>query len=377
MSSSAAAAAAAAAVTFTAKVPGAFSVAYAKIAGLPKAVLAMGALGVAATVAIIAVASGGNSNKEISMAFVGNRFLAINDLPRLMVAMSGGTWNQKSCLHSRGSLVTLLETGNGMYGLWHNQESAFDDERQVYDYGSCTVEQLFQGSDTSISYQNANGAYYDDGRNPCFIDDDFYSYIAISPENQTAYDFVIFADHAKRMAMSRDETVAELEDTYATYLQNNGAVPIVISPNAYWTSNSNMTGLDDLASFTSLIYEGSLEYADALSSKLNKKALVAPVSLGYLTVYEEDPDLWTMLFDSYDVHASVFGSYLIGCILYCTMTGNMPHKSQQSDVESLFSDARLLTGATWGYPDPVQAEYLWNVAKRVTKGRYKPKTLEM
>jgi hypothetical protein len=340
-----------------------------------------------ALILIIAISAGSarrqgadNRSRNITVAFVGNRFLAINDLPRMMEAMSLGAWTQQSCLHSRGSLVSILETGNGMYTLWQTN-AAYNLSLGVYDYGACTVEQLFEGSDGNLLYQNQNGAYYNDGRNPCFQSDDYF-YYTDELENKTMYDYVIFSDHAKRMAVeaTRELALSELQLTYAKYLENDGAIPVIVSPHAFWSQNNNMTGMTDVATFTSLIYDGSLQYAQTLQDILpsSQKARVAPVSLAFLTVYEEDPDLWSLLTDVYDIHPSVFGSYLIGCVLYATITGKMPQKELGEDVESLFVNARAMTGAVdWGYPDSDQAEYLWEVARRVTKEGHKPSTLAL
>lgn len=365
-----------------------FKTAWAKAAALPKVYVAAGVLGISLIVAVAAtsvtlgLAANAANNKTYQVAFVGNRFLAINDLPRLMESLSEGKWTQQSCLHQRGSLVSLLETGNGMLNLWQTDAALLDDDTGVHDYGACTVEQLFRGSDGSLLYQDANSNYYDDGRNPCFHDDDYYTYQEEYFQNQTRFDFVVLSDHAKRMAVdsTRALAIGELKLTYATYLEDDGAIPVVCAPHAFWSQNANMTGLVDIATFTSLIYDAALEYADTLSTALpdRQKARVAPIGLAFLTVYEEDPDLWSLLTDSYDIHPSVFGSYLIGCVLYATVTGKMPDLGDDLDVEPLFDNARYLTGATdWGYPNPEQVEYLWDVARRVVKHGYKPSSLEL
>jgi hypothetical protein len=363
--------------------------AWAKIKALPKVYLVVGAASIGLLSLIIAVSvgaarGGGNgvsgANRKYKVAFLGNRFLSINDLPRMMEQMSQGKWTQQSCLHTRGSLVSILETGNGMYTVWQTQ-AAFNTTTSIYDYGSCTIEQLFRGSDGNLLYKNQNGAYYDDGRNPCFQSDDYFYYMD-AQENQTKFDYAILSDHAKRMAIetTRELAISELKLTYASYLEDNGAIPIIISPHAFWSQKNNMTGISDLETFTSLVYDGSLQYADAISSALpeRQRARIAPVSLAFLTVYEEDPDLWALLTDVYDIHPSVYGSYLIGCVLFATVTGSMPPQELGEDVESLFLTARALTGAAdWGYPDAEQASYLWEVAKRVTKQGYKPATLQL
>lgn len=347
-------------------------------AAIPVAYLAIGAVAVALIVGL-AVSLSSPSHREAKVAFLGTRILAVNDLPRMMEALSNGDWAQHSLIHSRGSLITIPETGNGMYGLWE-KDAAYLEDDGVYDYGACTTEELFTGQDELLVYQNANGMYYDDGRNPCFQDEKYYTYIKQNPGNESDYDYdyVVLADFAKRMAFN--VTVAPalevLANYYSPYINQAGAAPIVMSPYAFWSDQSNMTGLEDVAEFTSMIWEGSRAYASALDTQ--KKAKIAPVSLAFLTVYEEDLDMWTRLFDSYGVHASIYGSYLIGCVLYATATNHMPPKESMEDVEGLFTSCRSTSGAAaWGYPTPEEAEYLWGVARRVVLKKYKPNTLEV
>ena len=66
-----------------------------------------------------------------------------------------------------------------------------------------------------------------------------------------------------------------------------------------------MTGLEDVANFTSLTRVGYQAYVDLLKSYLPKKQAlrIGPVGLAFLTVYEEDFDLWEKLFHSDHLHA--------------------------------------------------------------------------
>jgi hypothetical protein len=304
-----------------------------------------------------------------SVAFVGNRVLAINDLPRVLEALSNNLWTQDSCLHTRGSLATITETGNGMYGMWNGKENAYLEDQGVYDYGACTLHMLFQGKDDQLVYQNMNGAYYDDGRNPCFQDDSYYQWTLAHQSNATKYDIVVLSDHPKRMAVSaaRQNTISELQTTYSTYLSNSN-LAIIVAPNGFESDQTNMTGLGTLGQFTSLIHQGALQYANAVT---NVKTRVAPVGIAFLVVYEEDHDLWSKLTDADDIHPSVYGTYLTACVIYATATNRMPPLEADS-VKSYFKRSRSISGNSYGYPSEEEAEYLWQVAQRVVEKRHKP-----
>ncbi len=256
----------------------------------------------------------------------------------------------------------------------------------IYDLGACTVPQLLYGVDNEISYANQNGMYYNDGNNPCIKDYMYYRYTKAL--NKTDWDFVVLNEQTKRMAVSnaRSASLVTMETYYAPMLKNISAVPIILQPFAYWSDSSNMTGLSDVATFTSMIYEGTEEYAAALKEKLpsSQTPRVAPVGLAFLVCHEEDHDLWDKLFGSDGIHASLFGSYIIGLSLYATMYGKMPPREHAlpENIESLWSKARKLQEgggypSSEDYPTVDEAAYLYNVVERVTVKKYKPSTLDV
>lgn len=323
-------------------------------------------------------------DQELNVAFVGSSYLFVNDIPRLMEAVSEGHIMQDSCLHAGGSLAALLVTGNGMYGRWSTDEAMiYSDEdynedyggySAIYDFGSCSVGQLVRGTDSQLAYGNSNGQFYDDGRNPCLQDPYYLSFLQDTAPSSLKWDFVVLADQSKRMAISdaRADSVEALTDTYAPLLKKAKAIPIIVDTHAFWSDNSNMTGLTDVPTFTSLLYEGVQDYVDALKSALPSRLSprVAPIGLAYLTIYEEDNELWERLFLDDSIHSSVHGSYLFACVLYCTLFGHLPSESLELP-EYLFADARKLMGQPQ-YPNYEETVYLNNVARRVALQGYVP-----
>jgi hypothetical protein len=334
--------------------------------------------------------SGIDWDQDLNVAFIGNSYLFVNDIPRLMETISDGHIFQDSCIHAGGSLSALLVTGNGMYNRWATDEAILysaDDynenyggNRAIYDFGSCSVPQLLKGSDDNLAYGNSYGQFYDDGQNPCLQDPYYLTFLqdtAPSSLYSLKFDYVVLADQSKRMAVSsaREDTISALTNTYAPLLKKIKAIPVIVDTHAFWSDNSNMTGLTDVPTFTSLLYEGVQDYVDALKAELPSRQapIVAPIGLAYLTIYEEDYELWQQLFLDDNIHSSVHGSYLFASVLYCTMFGHVPPDSLPLP-EYLFSDARKLMGQPQ-YPSYDETVYLNNVARRVTLQGYIPNSL--
>jgi len=278
-----------------------------------------------------------------------------------------------------------------MYKLWQTEEAVIeyssgggDDDTMVttsttYDFGLCTVAQILQGYDEYIGYGNVYGRYYDDNLNPCIKNPYYASFVEQDLENDpVSWDYVVLVDQTKRMAVpqARNDTVNVLINGYGPLLKESGAIPVIVDTHAFWSSNSNMTGLQDIPTFTELIYEGVAEYVDALASVLprKQKPIVAPIGLAYLTVWEENFELWEKLFLDDQIHASMYGSYLFACVLYSVMFHHMPDDEVSENVAMLFMDARKIIGQPT-YPESHEAEYLRNVARRVVLRNYVPSSL--
>ena len=277
-----------------------------------------------------------------------------------------------------------------MYNRWATEDAMLysaDDynenyggNRAIYDFGSCSVPQLLKGSDDNLAYGNSYGQFYDDGQNPCLQDPYYLTFLqdtAPSSLYSLKWDYVVLADQTKRMAVSsaRQDTITALTSTYAPLLKKIKAIPVIVDTHAFWSDNSNMTGLTDVPTFTSLLYEGVQDYVDALKAELPSRQapIVAPIGLAYLTIYEEDYELWQQLFLDDNIHSSVHGSYLFASVLYCTMFGHVPPDSLPLP-EYLFSDARKLMGQPQ-YPSYDETVYLNNVARRVALQGYIPTSL--
>jgi len=256
---------------------------------------------------------------DINVAFVGNSMQYYNDFPRLMEALSQGHITQDSCLHGDATIRTLLHTGNGMYPKFMTANAVIDDASDyvynqmdddtsvvIHDYGACTVRQLLIGEDSRLpdeeqmenydDYFNPqdddNEYYIDDGTNPCFEDQYYMSYLDVRyAENPPRWDYIVINDNTRSPARNdtRQKSLAELEASYVPWLMTTGATPVFILTHAYWTSWRDMTGLEDVPTFTSLTYMGYREYVALLEQYLPpaQKPQIAPVGIAFLTVWEE------------------------------------------------------------------------------------------
>ena len=321
-------------------------------------------------------------DEQLWVAFAGSSYLFVNDIPRLMEVISDGQVVQDSCLHAGGSLAALVMTGNGMYYRWRTNEALIqvnDDEfAKIYDYGACSVHMLIAGYDKYIEYGNKNKAYYNDGSNPCLVDQYYIQYVTNKYSSYPPkWDYVVLADQSKRIASveARNDTIDALISVYAPLLIKAGAVPLIVDTHAFWSGSGNMTGLSDIPTFTELIYDGVVAYADALSEVLpaEQAPVIVPVGLAYLTVWEENITAWKTLFLSDQVHASFHGSYFFAVILYTALFGHLPQKQVAipEHMEYLFGYSRKNLGGN-SYPSDEEAQYLLNVAKRVVLNGHVP-----
>jgi hypothetical protein len=363
-----------------------------------------------------------NYEEDINVAFIGNAYLFVNDVPRVLEAVSEGHVYQNSCLHAGGTLADLLVTGNGMYTLFQTDEAvleypvtdaaasclttssssssntntdyttyyAYQDGSEMYtcvtyDYGLCTVAQVLQGYDEYMSYGNKYGKYYSDGLNPCIMDTNYASFVETELQNDAVtWNYVVLVEQTKRMAVPQalSETLSVLTYRYGPLIATSGAVPIVVDTHAFWSNKSNMTGLTDIPTFTYLITQGVASFVDALAAVLpeSQAPIVAPIGLAYLTVWEEDYDLWETLFVDDGIHSSLSGSYMFACVLYAALFGRLPDSlgdagsNNNNGLSNLFLDARKIVGQAT-YPSTDEAEYLRAVAGRVTLEGYIPASL--
>jgi hypothetical protein len=352
--------------------------------------LALWAAGAAALLTTALLTAPAPIGRNVNVAFIGNSYFFVNDLPRLMEAVTGGHMYQDSCLHGSGSLLNILKTGNGMYYKWQSQNAmkggvewaSFDGSGNsyLYDYGACSVPQLLTGKDDMLSYQNQYGHYINDGTNPCLVDADYLDW-QTSKTKSKQWDFVVMVDQSKRMAFddARQEALMGLNYTYGPLLERKSAVPILVQPHAFWSEQVNMTGLSDVPTFTSLIQEGAQIYRDFLNEKLgHKKTRIAPVGNAFLAVYEEDKDLWAKLFLDDGIHPSAHGSYLYAMVIHASMYKAVPPKGRvvNKNVGDLFANARKMHSESDMMPTKQEAKKLWKIARKVAVHGHKPRSLK-
>ena len=326
---------------------------------------------------------------DLNVAFIGNSYFFVNDLPRVFEKVTGDRIFQDSCLHGSGSILNILKTGNGMYYKWMTQNAMINGVEWItgnnqvaylYDYGACSVPQLLTGQDKMLSYKNQDGHYINDGNNPCLMNNNYLDY-----ENSYNYtqkwDYVVIIDQSKRMCFddARQEALLGFNYTYAPLLKRGGSIPVLVQPHAFWSYNVNMTGLENVPTFTSMIMEGAMIYKEFLDKRIGmfQKTKIAPVGNAFLTVWEEDEELWNKLFLEDGIHPSGYGTYLYAMVLHATIYNVVPPRNRvvTDNTMQLFSTARKLHTNATGMPDKSEALTLWKIARRVALHGYQPRSL--
>ena len=349
-----------------------------------------------------------SKDQEMSVAFIGNSYMYINDVPRVMEAISSEKISQQSVINTGAGLGSILKQGNGMYELWQTQNSLgywetfdfqklmentnieVDEDYMLYDFGMCTVPQLLEGYDGYLSYQNNNEVYFDVGTNPCFEDEYYMTIIQQASFQEPMYfDYVVMNDQTRRIANyeARQDSIAALTQAYAPLIKASRAVPVIVDTHAYFFSddgtytNETMGGIfigSSIGAFTSAIYEGVYQYVDALEANLPSKQApkIAKVGMTYLAIHEDSETQWAKLFSADGIHASQLGTYLQACVLYATMYGHLPAAIHSDyDMRALFFKSRALYGDVDATPTVAQAEYVRSMVTKVVLHKYVPKTM--
>jgi len=342
----------------------------------------------------------------VRVAFVGNSMQYYNDFPRFMEALSDRRITQNSCLHGDASLSSIAVTGNGMYAMWRmGSARVFNDDERVYDYGACTIPQLLFGYDDvldqKVSEEGGGGGgggnedddaeltddfySYHDGLNPCLMDEYYYSYLqmVLLRDGPPQFDYIVVNDNTRSPArlQSRQESLSVLESKYIPWFKESGATPIFLCTYGYSTPYRDMGGLSTVPEFTSYTYEGYRQYAALVGAALpdDQQPRIAPVGMAFLVVWEENFALWERLFHVDQIHASPLGTYLQGLVVHYTIFGRMPFQEAalRPDLSYLWMEARRFQpGEHRRSPFPTQEEaaYLYDVALRVMKHKYTPKS---
>jgi hypothetical protein len=340
--------------------------------------------------------------------------MTVNDFPRYFQAISahlhGHHVEQNSCLHGGGSIPSLVMEGNAMWPQFETENAVLShiydrDGMVIHDYGACTVPQLLTGIDTRLddpgyaSFQDVDPINASRvNKNPCrqdpayrdfarqYYEKEIAQYAADKNKNKNNHywDYVVINDNTRNPARgkTRQHSLAFLETSYVPWLQQIQATPVFLWTHAYPgptdpNSTLDLTGLHDVANFTSLTGVGYRAYSDLLQSHLptSQQPRIAPVGLAFLLVHEEDPLLWAHLFHSDGIHASPSGTFLQGCIVYHTIFGQLPPHDwvvrPDDDMASLWKTARMMQHS-WDPPNPFPtteiADRLYTFAQRIVQG---------
>jgi hypothetical protein len=374
--------------------------------------------------------SGSNENDVVTIAMIGNSMQYFNDFPRYLEMISRGKIQQNSCLHGGASISSLLLDGNAMFPQFGTEKSliGYDEgsttdsakSKPIYDFGACTVPQLLLGFDERI-HDPGYAISLDDmnNTNPCRNADATYLHYAIStfehhsihnrtnsdielvstetsytPHYPSTWDYVFINDNTMNPARgpTREHAMATLERFYVPWLQQTRATPIFLWTHAYTPRTitntllstppappRDMTGLTDIGNFTSLTRVGYQAYIDLLELYLpaEQKPKLAPVGLAFLAVYDDNREIWNLLFHSDGIHASPSGTFLQGCIVYYTIFNTMPDYDFiiRHDMSSLWDNARMMQHY-WEPPNPYptveHAKYLYRIAEKIMVEHYIP-----
>jgi hypothetical protein len=325
-----------------------------------------------------------NSTTDIpvSIAFIGNGMQYVNDLPRFMETLNEGNITQNSCYRTGTSLKTITIHGNGKTAYW-NTSTARISGTDVYDFGACTVKQLLFGRDDHLQEIAKKGHYKHDPLigNPCLDYPEYLDYLNsyYARNKKTKWNFVVLNDNSRDPSLSqREKGLLALSDIYLPLIEKSGAIPVFLDTHSYIDSKSSNT--DDIPTLTSITYEGYEQYAAVFEPFLppTQKPRIAPVGIVFLTVWEEDQALWQTLFESDGIHLTPLGTFLQGCVIHYTVLGRMPTKKDvlRDDMSELWWNARAMEysgNAPDPFPSKEDAEYVYNIAERVVKGKYLPK----
>lgn len=273
----------------------------------------------------------------VTVAFLGNSILYFNDTPRFLFNLgSKKIRHQNSCLRGGTTLTELYTLGNGMKRHGFATDNALM-ENGEYDIGSPTVHDLLQSN--------------------------------------AKWDVVVMNEHTQGPARqsTREEFQSTLLQKYAPLISTNSpkATVIFVETAAYRLQGiNNSQDLGTTEQFQQSIREGIQSYIQVLHDNTSISARMAPVGTAFLHVHNENYDLWEKLFDPWDsFHPSPTGTFLQGCVLYCTIFGAAPPTcpGTREEIAALWTDARMMHPKKKGndgvpLPSVSEVEYLWKVA---------------
>lgn len=231
---------------------------------------------------------------------------------------------QDSCLRGGANVTSLWEKGSGMQFKFATPSALRYDG--TYDIGSPTVESLLTSN---------------------------------------KWDFVIINDHTQNpvRATNKTESIQTLKEKYIPLLEQHNATVILLMTAAYKSPVKDSGDLGDFDDFTQALLEGYAEYATLFDN-----VKIAPLGLAYQYVREHNDTAvvpWETLYAPDDFHPSPHGTYLEACLLYCTITDQVPPDYQVY----WWSRARYMqphnVRPPMALPTKEEADYLRSVAIQV------------
>lgn len=342
----------------------------------------------------------------LRVAFIGNSVTFVNDLPRFVQALDGNNLFQDSCLHGALNFMSLLYKGNGMRKTWQTKRARIN-QTELYDWGACSVPQLLSGHDPQFYLENSGK--YSDGKNPCTENADYLAYReSLHGQNElVTWDFVVMNDQSRYPVLyrRRRHSLLALRQVYAPLLRSAHATVVFLVTYGYvaqipsyvdddqggWKYTPTETE-EDMPYFTASLYYGYQEYRQALERR-GVPVRLAQVGLAFLTVWEENRELWRRLFFVDGLHPSPLGTFLEGCVVHATIRQRLPPVSiRVEQVSQLWNRARRMNLGRSSYskyltdeeameqipltlPTRQEAHYLSDVCRRVALKGYQPSSL--
>eukprot|EP00977_Amphora_coffeiformis_P011508 scaffold2767_cov177-Amphora_coffeaeformis.AAC.82 len=355
------------------------------------------------------------SEPVLRVAFIGNSITFVNDMPRFIERLDGNKYIiQDSCLHGSLNLLSLAYKGNGMYNKWRTEHAVIEDdgrgthgERNLHDFGACSIPQLLLGHDQEL--YDENSGKYSDGKNPCRRNTDYLAYreSLYDWSGTLTWDYVVMNDQSRQPTLyrRRKKSLMALRQVYAPLLRTVQATAVFLVTYGYvaniptnvdddasaWKDTPTETE-DDMPYFTSALYYGYQEYQQVLEQR-GVPVRMAHVGLAFLTVWEENRELWRRLFFVDGMHPSPLGTYLEGCVVYATIRQSLPPVATRIEqVSQLWKRARRMNLGKKSYskylteeeaaeqippalPNRIEASILSDVCRRVALEKYIPPSL--
>lgn len=239
------------------------------------------------------LSSSSRSSSSVRVAFLGNSILYFNDCPRLLQQMLETRHShveQDSCLRPSANLSRLWKDGNGMHKRFRTL-AALRDDGVSYDFGASTVQELLLRNIVA---------------------------------NSDSWDFIVLNDHT-RAPVHHETKNATKEILSKHYVELFGSSKVILLQTAAYRE-PKIHDSEDLGSFeefSTRLQTGYNEYALFLK-KLGVECQVAPFGQAVRHLHSHNPDLWRKTYSSDSFHPSPHGTWMMACVLFCTLLRQPP-----------------------------------------------------